>query len=96
MRGVQQTSCPDFAASVPATRALIAAPGPRLAVFSVRGRRGGMFRADGGLTQKRAQRFHLNFVPRHSAISLALTFAFSSTLIASCIVTVRLRTSQPD
>jgi hypothetical protein len=28
---MRRTSCPDFAGIVPATRALIAAPGPRLA-----------------------------------------------------------------
>jgi len=57
--------CPNFAASMPATRGLIAAPWTPASLSLFRGKRSGLFRTARRLTQNRAQRFHLNPVPRH-------------------------------
>jgi hypothetical protein len=64
----EATSCQDFAASVPATRGLIAAPWTpaSLKLYSGGCTTGDAFRAVGELTQNRAARFHLNFVPRQA------------------------------
>jgi hypothetical protein len=61
-RTTRRTSCQDFAASVPATRGLIAAPWTPASLSLLPGRT--VLPSHRGLTQKRAQRIHLNCVPR--------------------------------
>ena len=61
----EATSCQDFAASVPATRGSLPPLDPAsLKLYSGGWSSGSANRAVGELTQNRAARFHLNFVPR--------------------------------
>ena len=61
---MRRTSCRDFARIVRATRALIAAPGPRLAPSRVSS--AGNQNCDRSLSQNQPLRFHLNCEPRQT------------------------------